>query len=69
MENEIVTTNRICKACTVDLCDRKMEAYMFILDTRGYNVILSMTWFSKYHTVIDRRNKKMIFRISHQPEF
>ena len=27
-----------------------------------------MTWLSKYHAVIDCRNKKVIFRISHQPE-
>ena len=32
-------------------------------------MILDMTWLSKYHTVIDCRNKKVIFRISHQLEF
>ena len=42
---------------------------MLILDTRGYDVILDMTWLSKYHTVIDYRNKKNIFKISHQAEF
>jgi len=31
------------KACTVELCDRKLEAYMFLLDTGGYDVILGMT--------------------------
>ena len=51
-----------------ELCCRKLEADMFVLDTRGYDVILSMTWLSKYHAVIDCRNK-VIFRISHQPEF
>ena len=62
-------TNRICKACTMELCDRKLEADMFVLDTGGYDVILSMTSLSKYHAVIDCRNKKVIFRISHQLEF
>ena len=28
-----------------------------------------MTWLSKYHAVIDCRNKKVIFKIPHQPEF
>jgi len=42
---------------------------MFVLDTGGYDVILGMTWLSKYHAVIDYRNMKVIFRISHQPEF
>ena len=42
---------------------------MLILDTRGYGVILVMTWLSRYHAVIDCRNKKIIFRIPHQPKF
>jgi len=67
--NRVVTTNRICKACTIELYDRKIEADLFILDTGGYSVISDMTWLSKYHVVIDYRNKKVIFRISHQPEF
>ena len=41
---------------------------MLVLDTRGYDVILGMTWLNKYHAVINCRNKKFIFRISHQPE-
>ena len=43
----VVTTNRICKACTLELCDRKLEADMFLLDTGAYDVILGMTWLSK----------------------
>ena len=46
-ENGVITTNKICKACTVELCDRKLEADMLVLDTRGYDVILGMTWLSK----------------------
>ena len=41
--NGVVTTNRICKACTMELCYRKLKDDMFILGTGGYNVILSMT--------------------------
>ena len=41
---------------------------MFMIDTGGYDVILGMTWLSKYHAVIDYRNKSVIFRIPHQPE-
>jgi len=43
-----------------------MEADMFVLDTKGYDVILGMTWLSKYHVVINCHNKKVIFKISHQ---
>ena len=32
-------------------------------------MILGMTWLSIYHAVIDCRNKKIIFKISHQAEF
>ena len=42
---------------------------MFMIGTGGYNVILSMTWLSQYHAVIDCRNKSVIFRILHQSEF
>ena len=53
----------------MELCGRKLEADMFVLDTGGYDVILGMTWLSKYHAVIDCRNKKVIFRILQQLEF
>ena len=53
----------------MELCDRKLAADIFVLDTGGYDVILRMTWVSKYYVVIDCRNKKVIFRIPHQPEF
>ena len=42
---------------------------MLVLDTRGYDVILGMTWLSRYHAVNYYLNKKVIFRIPHQPEF
>ena len=41
--NGVVITNKICKACNVELCGRKLEADMFVLDTGGYDVILGMT--------------------------
>ena len=66
--NGVVTTNKVCKAYTVELCGMKLEAGLFILDT-GYDVILGITWFSKYSAVIDCQDKKVTFRISHQSEF
>jgi len=42
---------------------------MLVLDTKGYYVILRMTWVSRYQAVIDCQNEKVIFSISHQPEF
>ena len=36
--NGVVITNKICKACTVELCDKKLEADIFVLGTRGYDV-------------------------------
>jgi len=44
--NRVVTINRVCKICIVELCDRKLESDLFVLDTGGYNVILGMTWLS-----------------------
>ena len=65
--NGVITTNKICKACEIELCDRKLEADL--LDIGGYDVILSKILLGEYHAVIDCRNKKLIFRILHQPEF
>ena len=42
---------------------------MFMIDTGGYDVILGMICLSKYHAMIDYRNKSVIFRIPHQFEF
>jgi hypothetical protein len=42
---------------------------MFVLDTRGYDVILGMAWLSRHHAVINCRSKVVLFKIPHQPEF
>jgi len=67
--NRVLISNRICIDCPVELCNRTLAVDMLVLDTRGYVVILGMTWLSKYHAVIDCRNKKIIFKIPHQAEF
>ena len=53
---------------SVKLCNRTLAVDMLVLDTKGYDVILGMTWLSNYHAVIDCRNKNVIFRIPLQPE-
>ena len=65
----IITTSRVCKSYSVEVYRRQLRADMFVIDTGGYDVILGMTWLSKYHTVIGCQNNSMIIRISHQPEF
>jgi len=67
--NGIITTNRVCKSCFVEVCGRKLSAYMFVIDTSGYDVILGMTPLSKYHAMVDCQSKSVVFRIPHQPEF
>jgi hypothetical protein len=67
--NGIVTTNRMCKSCPVEICGRKMDANMFVLETKGYDAILGMTWLSKHHAVINCRDKSVTFRIPDEPEF
>ena len=67
--NGVVISNRICIDCPVELCNRTLAIDMLVLDTKGYDVILGMTWLNKYHAVIDCRNKKVIFRIPLQPQF
>jgi len=67
--NGVVISNRIYKNCTVELCNRKISVDMLVLDISGHDVILGMTWLSRYHAVTDCRNKKFIFRIPHHPEF
>ena len=62
--NGVVISNRICKNCTVELCNRKL--LVDVLDARGYDIILGIiTWLSKYHAVIDCRNKKVNFKMPH----
>jgi len=67
--NGIITTSKVCKSCSVEVCGRELGIDMFVIDTGGYDVILSMTWFSKYHAMIDYRNKSVSIRILHKPEF
>jgi len=67
--NGVITTSRVCKSCSVEVCERQLMPDIFMIDTVGCDVILGMTWLSKYHAVIDYRNKSMIFRILHQLEF
>jgi len=67
--NGVVISNRICIDCPVELCNRTLAIDMLVLDTKRYDVILGMTWLSKYHAVIDCRNKKVIFRILLLPIF
>ena len=67
--NGVVIFNRIYKNCTVELCNRKLSVDMLVLHTRGYDMILGMTWLSKYHAIIDCRNKIIIFKIPHQAKF
>ena len=47
--NGIITTSKVCKSCSVEVCGRELGIDMFVIDTGGYDVILSMTWLSKYH--------------------
>ena len=67
--NGIVTTNRVCKSCPVVVRGRTLEVDMFVLDTRGYDVILGMVWLSRHHAVIDCRSKVVLFKVPNQPEF
>jgi len=60
-KNGIITTSRVCKSYSVEVCRRQLRADMFVIDTGGYDVVLGMTWLSKYHAVIDCRNKSVIF--------
>jgi len=59
--NEIITTSRVCKSSSMAICGREFSAYMFVIDTGGYDVILDMTLLSKYHAIIDCRSKSVIF--------
>ena len=67
--NGVITSNKICKDCVVRPCDRKLKVDMLVLDTGGYEVIIGMTLLSKYHIVIDCKNKKVIFRIQINQNF
>jgi len=67
--NGIVTTKRMCKSCPIEICGRKMNADMFVLNTKGYDAILVMTWLSKHHAVINCRDRSVTFRIPSTPEF
>jgi len=67
--NGVVISSQACTDCPVELCDKTLAIDMLVLDTKGYDVILGMTWLSQYYAVIDCREKKINFRIPHQPEF
>ena len=65
----VVISNRICIDCPMELCNRTLAVDMLVLDTKGYDVTLSMAWLSRYHAVIDYQSKKVIIRIPHHHEF
>ena len=67
--NGVVLSSRVCTDCPVELCGKVLAIDMLVLDTKGYDVILGMTWLSQYYAVIDCREKKIKFRIPLQPEF
>ena len=33
--NGVITTDRICKACVVEICGKKLKAYLFVINTGG----------------------------------
>ena len=39
--NGVITTNRLCKSCSVEVCGRQLRENMFMIDTGGYDVILA----------------------------
>jgi len=67
--NGVVISTKVCTDCPVELCNRTLAIDMLVLDTKGYDVILGMTWLSKYYAVLDCREKRIEFRIPRQPEF
>ena len=67
--NGVVVSTKVCTDCPVELCNRTLAIDMLVLDTKGYDVILGMTWLSKYYAIIDCREKRIEFRIPRQPEF
>ena len=67
--NGIITTNRVCKSCHLEVCERKLSVDMFVIDTSRYDMILGRPWLSKYHVMIACRSKSMIFRILYLLEF
>jgi len=44
--NGVITTSRVCKSYSVEVRGGELSADMFIIDTGGYDVILSMSWLS-----------------------
>ena len=57
----MITTNKICKGCVVELYGRQLEADLFLIETGGYNVILGMNWLGKHHAVIDCKDRSITF--------
>jgi len=53
--NGVVLSSRVCADCPVELCGKILAIDMLVLDTKGYDVILGMTWLSQYYAVIDCR--------------
>jgi len=59
--NGIITTSRVCRSWPVVICGREFSVDMFMINTGGYDMILGMTWLSKYHAIIDYQSKSVIF--------
>lgn len=48
---------------------REFYVYLLAIDTDEFDVILSMNWLSTFYTIIQCRNRRLVFKALNHPKF
>ena len=63
IDDQCLITNTIYKNCEIYVGKRKLLVALISLGIKGYDVILEIDWFVRYHTRLDYRIKEVEFCI------
>ncbi|KAL3749910.1 hypothetical protein ACJRO7_010955 [Eucalyptus globulus] len=61
--------HHVFKRCVIQINNVEMPVDLVELNIRDFDVIIGMDWLSTYRAIVDCFSKKVIFRLSNQPEF
>jgi len=60
-------TNMYYIGCEIIIGEMRTQADLIKLEVMDYDLILGMDWLSTYHTHVDYRQKKIIFKMVGAP--
>ena len=58
-----IETEKVCRNCEVEICDRLYPTNLISLVINGYDVILKMDWLAQYYVQLDCRTKDVSLNV------